>query len=172
MRRRNARLVGRHWLGSAFATKAGSLDQFRYSTSWTASITAQPNIPHRAKFICNAIPIARLPIAYFSTPGSFYGLQLAERLGPIQGCALQDNKDRFERPGQPTKKESEMSDDQTFGRKVLTPAQREARKVFRAAEAKKALSDHEKAQKAFDENRERLKTERLVREAEALKAKK
>jgi hypothetical protein len=57
-----------------------------------------------------------------------------------------------------------MSDDQTFQRKVITPAEREARKVFREAEAKKALSDHEKAQKTFDENRERLKIERLARE--------
>jgi hypothetical protein len=60
-----------------------------------------------------------------------------------------------------------MSDDQTFERKETTPAEREARKVFRATEAKKALGDHEKAQKAFDENRERLKAERLAREAEA-----
>ena len=65
-----------------------------------------------------------------------------------------------------------MSDDQTFERKVTTPAEREARKVFREAEAKKAISEHEKAQKAFHENRERLKAERLAREAEALKAKK
>lgn len=65
-----------------------------------------------------------------------------------------------------------MSDDQTFEPKVMTPAEREARKVFREAEAKKAISEHEKAQKAFHENRERLKAERLVREAEALKAKK
>jgi hypothetical protein len=70
------------------------------------------------------------------------------------------------------RKPEEMSDDQTFEREVITPAEREARKVFRAAEAKKALNDHEKAQKAFDENRERLKTQRLVREAEALKTKK
>jgi hypothetical protein len=46
-----------------------------------------------------------------------------------------------------------MSDDKTFERKVITPAEREARKVFRAAETKKPLNDHEKAQKAFDENR-------------------
>lgn len=59
----------------------------------------------------------------------------------------------------------EMSSDQTIDRKVITPAEREARKVFRAAEAKKALSDHEKAQKAFHENRERLKAERLVRDS-------
>jgi hypothetical protein len=58
-----------------------------------------------------------------------------------------------------------MSDDQTIDRKVITPAEREARKVFRAAEAKKALSDHEKAQKAFHENRERLKAERLARDS-------
>jgi hypothetical protein len=49
-----------------------------------------------------------------------------------------------------------MSDDQTIERRVMTPAQREARKVFRAAEAKKAISEHEKAHKAFHENRERL----------------
>jgi hypothetical protein len=64
-----------------------------------------------------------------------------------------------------------MSDYETIARKPLTPAQREARKVFAAAEAKKALSDHEKAQKAFHENRERLKAERLAREAQAPKKK-
>jgi hypothetical protein len=64
-----------------------------------------------------------------------------------------------------------MSDDQTFERKAMTPAAREARKVFAAVEAKKAISDHEKAQKAFHENRERLKALRLAREAQALKGK-
>jgi hypothetical protein len=58
-----------------------------------------------------------------------------------------------------------MSDDQTIDRKVITPAEREARKVFRVAEAKKAFSDHEKAQKAINENRERLKAERLARDS-------
>ncbi|WP_456754617.1 MULTISPECIES: hypothetical protein [unclassified Bradyrhizobium] len=48
-----------------------------------------------------------------------------------------------------------------------TGAEREARKVFRQAEAKEALTDYAKAQKAFHENRERLKAERLAREAEA-----
>jgi hypothetical protein len=52
-------------------------------------------------------------------------------------------------------------------RRESTPAEREARKAFRAIEAKKATSDYEKAQKAFHENRERLKAERLAREAEA-----
>jgi hypothetical protein len=40
-------------------------------------------------------------------------------------------------------------------------------KIWRAAEpveAEKALSDHERAQKAFRENRERLKAERLARD--------
>jgi hypothetical protein len=55
--------------------------------------------------------------------------------------------------------------DQTYGRKTPTAAEREARKVFRQAEAKVAMSDHERAQKAFHENRERLKAERLAREA-------
>jgi hypothetical protein len=60
--------------------------------------------------------------------------------------------------------------DETFERKQLTPAEREARKAFKQAEAEKAMTDHEKAQKAFHENRERLKALRLAREAE-LKAK-
>jgi hypothetical protein len=66
----------------------------------------------------------------------------------------------------------EMSDDRTIERKVITPAEREARKVFAAGEAKKAISEHEKAQKALHENRERLKAERLAREAKALKTNK
>jgi hypothetical protein len=52
-----------------------------------------------------------------------------------------------------------------FERKVITPAEREARKVFRQAEAEKAMSDFEKAEKAFYKNRERLKADRLAREA-------
>ena len=57
-----------------------------------------------------------------------------------------------------------MSKD-TFERKVSTPAEREARKAFRKIEADIAMTDHQKAQKAFHENRERLKAERLSREA-------
>ncbi len=41
------------------------------------------------------------------------------------------------------------------------------RKNLRSREAQEAISDHEKAQKAFAENRERLKAERLAREAKA-----
>jgi len=52
-----------------------------------------------------------------------------------------------------------------FGQKVMTWEQRVARKAFREVEAKKAMTDHEKAQKSFNENRERLKAERLAREA-------
>jgi hypothetical protein len=61
--------------------------------------------------------------------------------------------------------------DETFERKVATPAEREARKAFRQVEAAKAMTDHEKAQKSFNDNRERLKAERLAREAAELKAK-
>ena len=60
-----------------------------------------------------------------------------------------------------------MSRRQTFDRRETTPAEREARKAFRAVEAKQSMTDYEKAQKAFHENRERLKAERLAREAEA-----
>ena len=48
--------------------------------------------------------------------------------------------------------------------KTLTRAEREARKVFAAQEAEKALSDYEVAQRAFHANRERLRAERLARE--------
>jgi len=41
------------------------------------------------------------------------------------------------------------------------------RKTLRAREAQEAISDHEDAQKAFHENRERLREERLRREAAA-----
>ena len=61
-----------------------------------------------------------------------------------------------------------MSD--TFERKVLTPAEREARKLFREVDAGKAVTEYEREQKAFQENRERLKALRLVRETEQAKA--
>jgi hypothetical protein len=48
-----------------------------------------------------------------------------------------------------------------------TKAEREARKAFREVDAKKAISDHDLAQKVFYKNKERLKAERLAREAEA-----
>jgi hypothetical protein len=50
-------------------------------------------------------------------------------------------------------------------RRTPTAAEREARKVFRDASAKVALSEYERAQQAFHANRERLKAERLAREA-------
>ena len=49
--------------------------------------------------------------------------------------------------------------------KQITKAERDARKAFRQVDDKKAMTEHEIAQKAFSNNRERLKAERLVREA-------
>jgi hypothetical protein len=49
--------------------------------------------------------------------------------------------------------------------KPITKAEREARKAFRQLDAKKAMTEQEIAQKAFSANRERLKAERLTREA-------
>jgi hypothetical protein len=60
--------------------------------------------------------------------------------------------------------------DEIFGRKVITPAEREARKAFRQVDAEKAMTEHEIAQRAFANNRERLKAERLAREAAEQKA--
>jgi hypothetical protein len=57
-----------------------------------------------------------------------------------------------------------MSD--TFERKIISPAEREARKAFKEVDAAKALTEHEREQKAFHENRERLRALRLAREAE------
>jgi hypothetical protein len=48
-----------------------------------------------------------------------------------------------------------------------TSAQREAQKAFREAEVKVAMSPYVRAQEAFHANRERLKAERLAREAAA-----
>ena len=55
----------------------------------------------------------------------------------------------------------------TYERKVPTVAQREARKAFKEADAKVAMSEYERTQEAFHANRERPKAERLAREAEA-----
>jgi hypothetical protein len=49
--------------------------------------------------------------------------------------------------------------------KPMTKAERDARKAFRQVDAKKAMTEHEIAQKALSANRERLKAERLAREA-------
>jgi hypothetical protein len=49
--------------------------------------------------------------------------------------------------------------------KPITKEEREARKAFRQVDAEKAMTEHEIAQKAFSANRERLKGERLAREA-------
>ena len=49
--------------------------------------------------------------------------------------------------------------------KPITKAERDAHKAFRKIDAEKAMTEHEIAQKAFSANRERLKAERLTREA-------
>jgi len=59
----------------------------------------------------------------------------------------------------------------TFGEhqppRPISKAEREARKAFRQVDAVKAMSEHARAEKAFAQNRERLKAERLAREAAA-----
>jgi hypothetical protein len=65
-------------------------------------------------------------------------------------------------------RESQRSDemnDHKLKRRNTTPADEEALKVFGQVKTEKAVSEHEKAQKAFHENRERLKALRLAREA-------
>jgi hypothetical protein len=48
--------------------------------------------------------------------------------------------------------------------KPNTKVERDARKAFRQVDATKAVAEHEQAQRAFNENRERLRTERIARE--------
>jgi DNA-directed RNA polymerase alpha subunit len=55
-----------------------------------------------------------------------------------------------------------MSDDKKSTDPGLSAAER---KTLRGREAQEAVADHEAAQKAFHENRQRLREERMVREA-------
>ncbi|MVT70425.1 hypothetical protein GPL21_35715 [Bradyrhizobium pachyrhizi] len=52
-------------------------------------------------------------------------------------------------------------------RRAPTATEREANKVFKTVRPTEAMTDYAKAQKAVHDNRERLKVERLAREAEA-----
>jgi hypothetical protein len=56
--------------------------------------------------------------------------------------------------------------DEAIEQRSLTRAERVARKAARQVEAQKAMTDHHRDQKAFHENRERLKAERQAREGE------
>ena len=49
--------------------------------------------------------------------------------------------------------------------RIPTPEERKARDAARRADAEQAMREHEAAQRAFHQNRERLKSERLAREA-------
>jgi hypothetical protein len=60
-----------------------------------------------------------------------------------------------------------MIRDHTFVRRETTPAEREARKAFREVKPGNAMTDYGEAQKYLHKNRERLKAERLAREAAA-----
>lgn len=62
-----------------------------------------------------------------------------------------------------------MTEDAQFPRKPLTPEQRQARDAARRVEAEKAMREHEQKQKAFYANKDRLRAERLAREAAAAK---
>src|SRR6266849_7164334 len=62
------------------------------------------------------------------------------------------------------KDKGEMTDDEKSADPGLSAAER---KALRSREAQEAISDHEKAQKAFHANRERLREARLAREAVA-----
>lgn len=48
--------------------------------------------------------------------------------------------------------------------KPISKEERDARKALRVVEAAQAMTEHATAAKAFDQNRERLKAERLTRE--------
>jgi hypothetical protein len=58
------------------------------------------------------------------------------------------------------------SEDSMIDKMTKDRAQRPADKAFQPAHKRRALTEHEKAQKAFQKNYERLRAERLAREAE------
>ena len=51
--------------------------------------------------------------------------------------------------------------------RILTSEERKARDAARRADAEQAMREHEASQRAFHANRERLRAERLAREARA-----
>ena len=62
-----------------------------------------------------------------------------------------------------------MSKEYPTERERLSPEQRKARDAERRADAEQAMVDHQLAQESFYRNRDRLKAERLAREARAKK---
>jgi hypothetical protein len=52
-------------------------------------------------------------------------------------------------------------------RERLTPEERQAKDAERRLDAERAMREHHLAQEAFHKNRERLRAERLAREASA-----
>jgi hypothetical protein len=50
-------------------------------------------------------------------------------------------------------------------RKIPSKEEKQARKVLKEADARVAMAEHENAAEAFAKNRERLRAERLAREA-------
>jgi hypothetical protein len=57
-----------------------------------------------------------------------------------------------------------MSEDK-YGRKMPTPAEQAAQRAFRQVDGVEALSEYARAQRAFHTNYQRLKAERVAREA-------
>jgi predicted ribosome quality control (RQC) complex YloA/Tae2 family protein len=70
----------------------------------------------------------------------------------------------FARIGSICQRQGKMSGDEKNTDRGLSAAER---KELRGREAKQAVADHEAAEQAFHENRERLREERLAREATA-----
>jgi len=52
-------------------------------------------------------------------------------------------------------------------RRAPTAGERETNKAFKAVKPKEAMTDYAREQKAHHDNRERLKAERLAREADS-----
>jgi hypothetical protein len=71
----------------------------------------------------------------------------------------------FLEPRVPMRVMFHMSDDFSRPAKSPTPEEKKARDAARRADAAQAMLEYEKAQKAFHQNRERLRAERLAREA-------
>jgi hypothetical protein len=100
-------------------------------------------------------------------PGSEYRRRTGRGTNvPFQSYSELKNSLAATPPCRQQEEEILISDPLNIERKTPSPAEREARKVFRQTDALKAMTEHERAQRAFFENRDRLKALRLAREAQ------
>jgi hypothetical protein len=95
-------------------------------------------------------------------------IRTAPKSGRLKGSPADMRRARQKPKKSPrleTEGEREMTDENEQSTTPAPSLSSAERKALRSREAQEAISDHKNAQQAFQENRERLRKERLVREA-------